>query len=289
MKIEKKVISTPNGKQVIIEKGEGELLILLHGFPDSPRNFINQINFFADKGYRVVAPFLRGYSPENIPDDGVYISAVLGQDVIDLIETLGYKEAVLAGHDWGANAAYTATLINPDRIKKLITASVPYGTFKNSLLTDFTQQKRSWYMYFFQLPFAEAVVKMNDFQLIKNLWRDWSPGDWQYEKYFEEVKNIFSQPGVADSAIRYYRQVFNLPDVNSSLKELQQKIGVAEIQAVTLYIHGENDNCIGVGLADMNKNLFPRGLTTKIIEDAGHFVHLEKPEIFNSLVYEFIK
>lgn len=270
-----------------IEKGEGELVLCLHGFPDHALSFHNQLNFFAKKGYRVVAPYMRGYLPTMIPEKGSYQTAILGMDVIGLIEAFGYDRAILIGHDWGAAAAHAAAIIAPEKIKKIITCGSPYGTFRKALLTNNHQQKRSWYMFFFQTMIAEHALPLNDFVFIDILWKDWSYNI--PEKELASVKETFRKPGVVKEAISYYRDLFNTSNHVSSLAGLQQRIGTEKIQIPLLYIHGKEDGCIGAELCDGMDDFFTGKLNRVIIPEAGHFVHLEKPEEFNKIVYEYIK
>ncbi|MEW5828109.1 MAG: alpha/beta hydrolase [Chloroflexota bacterium] len=156
-----------------IELGSGPLVLALHGFPDLPRTFRYQMQALAQAGYRVVAPYLRGYFPTDAPSDVSYERAVLTQDTVALINILSDDPVILIGHDWGAAAAYGTAILAPEKITKLITIAVPYGeTWWNSLLTNSAQQRRSWYIYFFQMPFAETAVAHNDFAFLERLWQD---------------------------------------------------------------------------------------------------------------------
>src|SRR5205085_8411863 len=121
---------------VALTMGEGPLMLCLHGFPDDARTFRHQMPVLAKAGYRVVAPFMRGYAPTSASPAGNYQTAALGRDAAALVEALSPEaKAVVFGHDWGALAAYGAALLAPDRIRKLITAAVPYGP---RLATAFT-------------------------------------------------------------------------------------------------------------------------------------------------------
>ena len=95
--------------------GEGPLALCLHGFPDHAHSFRFQLPALAAAGYRVVAPFLRGYAPTEVPNDGPYQAAALAQDAVALIDALGQGQAVLIGHDWGAVAAHGAAIVAPEK------------------------------------------------------------------------------------------------------------------------------------------------------------------------------
>src|ERR1044071_2098455 len=96
-----------------LEHGEGPLFLCLHGFPDCARSFRFQMNRFAEAGYRVVAPYMRGYTPGSIVEGQSYQPAALGAAALALIDALVYERAVVYGHDWGSSAAYAAALERP--------------------------------------------------------------------------------------------------------------------------------------------------------------------------------
>ena len=273
-----------------LEAGEGPLVLCLHGFPDHARSFRHQLPVLAAAGFRAVAPFMRGYAPTEIPADGRFQSAVLAQDAVALIAALGYESAAVFGHDWGAIAAYGAAILAPAKVTKLITAAVAFGpSVLNAFLTDYDQQRRSWYMFFFQHPFSDAAVAHDDFRFIERLWQDWSPG-WQYPaEEMEALKATFRSPGVAQAALAYYRCTLNPANQDPQLFDIQTRISMAPVAVPTLMLQGARDGCMSADLLAGMDALFPQGLQTKVLPDAGHFVHQEKPEEVNRLVLQFLK
>lgn len=272
-----------------IEKGQGKLMIFLHGFPDNALTFKNQIDYFADKGYRVVAPFMRGYFPSEIPKDNKYYTLTLGKDIVELTKVLGSEKAIVIGHDWGANAAYSAAMLAPELFEKIIAASVVRGTFSKALITNPKQQRKSWYIYFFQTPMAETAISFNNYDFIKLLYKDWSTAGWEIPKqHIEDVIETFKHEGVANAAINYYRCVFNTSGLSLEEANEQKRISYEKIPVKALYLHGENDGCIGAEVSEGIENYFGESFEKKIIKDAGHFIHLEKPDEFNETIMEFI-
>jgi pimeloyl-ACP methyl ester carboxylesterase len=272
-----------------LEAGDGPLVLCLHGFPDHARSFRHQLPALAAAGFRAVAPFMRGYAPSEVPSAGPYQTAALAQDAVALIEALGYKRAALFGHDWGAVAAYGAAVLAPERVVRLITAAVPHGTaFASALLANYDQQRRSWYMFFFQTPFADAAVPLADFRFLERLWQDWSPG-WAYPAdEMAALKDTFRQPGVVAAALGYYRATLNPLNQDPALADVQQRISISPVSVRTLYFHGARDGCVGTELLDGMEQLFPQGLEAVIIPEAGHFLHQERPELVNPRVLEFL-
>lgn len=273
-----------------LEAGSGPLALCLHGFPDHARSFRHQLDALAGAGYRAVAPFMRGYAPSGGAEDGCYQSAALAQDGVALMEALGGGPAVVFGHDWGAVAAYGIAILAPEKVSRLITAAVPHGpAFLNALLGNYDQQRRSWYMFFFQTPFADVALAHDDYAFIERLWRDWSP-NWSFPtEEMEALKAVFREPGVASAALGYYRAMFNPALQDPALAELQNRMMLDPIDVPALMLHGADDGCMGAELVEGMAAFFPRGLRTEIVPGTGHFLHQEDPTRVNALVLDFLR
>jgi pimeloyl-ACP methyl ester carboxylesterase len=273
----------------ILEMGAGPLFLCLHGFPDTAHSFRHQMPMLADAGYHVVAPFMRGYAPTGPAPDGRYDIGALGEDALALIDALGASDAILFGHDWGATAAYDAAVAAPKKIRKLITAAVPHGPqVLQAIATNYAQQKRSWYMYFFQSAIAEMAVSLNDFAFLEKLWADWSPG-WKWApEDMEALKRCFRAPGTTAAALGYYRATLG-PMFRPPAPGDAAPAAPSPIEVPALMLQGRIDGCIGAELTEGMAAYFPRGLRIEIVEGAGHFLHREKPAQINQLIVDFLK
>lgn len=273
-------IATTGQNLAALSVGEGPLMLLVHGFPDTPHGFHHQLEYFSGQGFRVVAPWLRGFAPSSPASDGHYTAAALGQDLLNIMDSLEVDQAVVIGHDWGAAAACSAALSAPDRISHLITSAVPYGpALIQELATNGDQQRRSWYLFFFQTPLAQLAVAHNNFEFLRRLWQEWAGPDWGGDNQaLDAVVDCFRQPGTISAALELYRQLFSEPPPTH----------YPLIRTPSLYIHGEQDGCIGIELAAPDAKLFADPCDYAPIAGAGHFVHLEKPNEFNRRVAEFI-
>ncbi len=273
-----------------LEDGEGPLALCLHGFPDHSRSFRRQLPALAAAGFRAVAPAMRGYAPSAMAPDGCYQTAALAEDTLALIEALGYDDAVVIGHDWGATAAYGAALAAPRRVRKLVTAAVPYGTqIMSAFATNYDQQRRSWYMFFFQTPFAEVALAHDDFAFLERLWGDWSPGwRWPAEE-MARLKDTFRQPGVVSAALGYYRAMLDPTRQDARYAALQSRMMIEPIDVPAMMLHGANDGCIGSELLRGMEAFFPHGLRVEVVPDTGHFLHQEAPETINRLLLDFLR
>src|SRR6185369_10687943 len=180
-----RTITTPNVTFEAFDEGRGPLVLCLHGFPDQAGSFRHQIPALVGAGYRVVAPYMRGYAPTSAPKDGRFDAMALGEDVVALLDAL----------------------LAPARIGKIVTAAVPYGPqFFAAFTTNPAQIRRSWYMFFFQSPLADVAIRHDDFALVDRLIDEWSPGWTIPADDREATKACFRRAGTVESALGYYRQ-----------------------------------------------------------------------------------
>ncbi len=267
--------------------GEGKPLFFLHGFPDCAENFKPQLEFFSNQGYEVIAPYLPGYHPEDKELD-TYQSLRIAEEIIEFIKSITDQEVSLFGHDWGASIAYGIAGLEPDLVNKMITVSVPHGiSVGASFLSDGDQQRKSWYMFFFQLPIADLAVANNDFNFIERLWMDWSPNWPEYEPYAKKTIKVLAEENVLSNALAYYRCTFQESLQTERINKLAEQLMSQKIQMPSLYLHGENDGCIGANLSEGMESFF-EDLEIKILPDCGHFLHLEKPEQVNKIILDFL-
>jgi len=256
---------------------DGPLALCLHGFPDSAHTWRHLLPRLAEAGYRAVAPFMRGYAPTSVPADGAYQTGALGTDVNALHEALGGgPDAVLIGHDWGAAAAYAALAQQPERWRRAVTLALPPIPALAAGFLSYAQLKRSFYIFLFQTPLAEAAL---DRAFVAGLWRDWSPG-YDAAEDVAYAMNCLAGPANVAAAVGYYRAMLDpsrhLP-AYAAAQAAAEKVAARPI----LYLHGTDDGCLGVEIlgeeADLLRHL-PPGSRVELIEDAGHFLHLERPE-----------
>ncbi len=280
---------TANGLEFgYLEQGEGPLALCLHGFPDSAWTWRHLLPALASAGHRAVAPFLRGYAPTEVPADGCYQTAALALDACALHEQLGGgADAVLIGHDWGAMATYIAANHEPERWRRVVTMAVPpAGAVAGGFMT-YAQLKRSWYMFFFQHGLADVVVGMNDLSFIDGLWADWSPG-YDASGDLPHVKDALRDPANLAAALGYYRATLGNVGVDPALDAVQGK-GSQVTSQPTLYLHGSSDGCMGIEVAEGARAfLTSPGSRMEVVEGAGHFLQLERPDEVNRLVVEFL-
>lgn len=261
----------------------GPLALCLHGFPDTPWTWRELGPHLAGLGWRVVAPFMRGYAPTGLaPDDG-YTSPALGRDAVGLHAALkGDNRAALIGHDWGAVATWEVTRTAPGSFGSYVAMSVPppaavVAPFRSraTLGIGLRQLRRSWYGGFNQLP---GISERSLDRLIPKLWRDWSPG-FEGRGDAETALTALRRPENRRAALRYYRD---------SLRPRAIRAGIAPPEAPALYLHGIDDGCMGVELAAFAERVLAPGSRTVRVEGAGHFPQLERPAVVNDLIAEWV-
>jgi pimeloyl-ACP methyl ester carboxylesterase len=266
---------------------DGPLALCLHGFPDSAHTWRYLLPELAAAGYRAVAPFLRGYAPTSLAADGRYQVGALVQDANALHEALGGgDDAVLIGHDWGALATYGAVAHQPQRWRRAVTAAVPPTASIGMSLLTYAQLQKSWYMFFFLSPLAEAALPLDDYAFLGDLWRDWSPG---YDGAWDvaRVKESIGDPERIVAAISYYRAMW---DPTLQVPELadEQTAALLPTPRPTLYLHGRDDGCMLLSSMGSPLNFMAEGSVVEVIDDAGHFLHVERPDVVNRAILDFV-
>ena len=259
----------------ILEAGPaaGPLALCLHGFPDSAQTWRHLLPELAGAGFHAVAPFMRGYTPTGIPADGEYGIGALAADAIALHDALGGDgDAVLIGHDWGAEAAYPAAAHAPDRWRSLVTLAVPPASLDDVLFADYDQLKRFFYLFMFRDPagFAADVVAAG-MAFLDRLWRDWSPGTTRRPTC--QRQGVPARPGASRR-----RSLTTAP-----LEPRPAGPYAALEQAALQRRRSPRCTCTAPTTVHRRRPGSPRravarpGSRVVVIEGAGHFLHLEQP------------
>jgi pimeloyl-ACP methyl ester carboxylesterase len=264
--------------------GTGPVVLCVHGFPDGPNSFREQVPALVSAGFQVVTPTLRGYSPSGLPQSGRYDAAALARDLCDLADHFSPDAPVrLIGHDWGAIAGYAAAALAPRRFSHLVTIAVPHLRAMMRYLFTPRQMRRSWYVWLFQLRgIAERKLAENNLALIDRLWQDWSPGYDPDENEMQHVKDGIA-PRIGP-VISYYRAFFS-PD---ALFGESRRLLFARTTVPSMYLHGQDDGCVGTECMSGMEDAYRGGVEIHRIPGAGHFVHLERPGVVNPMLLGFL-
>lgn len=251
--------------------GDGPPLLCLHGFPDRPETF----TALAERldGWRVVAPFMRGYHPDAIPSEAYFDTGTLAADAAALCEALSPDEAMpVIGHDWGAFATFGLAAAFPHHISTGVTMAVPPPGAGSGL--DPAQLKRSFYVWFFQLEGLPEATLGPDF--VDFLWETWSPG-LQQCPFRKELHETFSDPEIVRCALGYYRALFSEEYQDPALTDVRAR-AAGEPGVPLLVLGGTDDGAIGAEVIERSRDALPEACKVEIIDGAGHFMQLDQPD-----------
>jgi len=266
---------------VMAGPSDGPLVLLLHGFPEFWYGWRRQIPALAAAGYHVWAPDQRGYNRSDKPAGvAAYGIETLAKDVVGLIEASGREQVYLVGHDWGAAVAWWVAGRYPERVKKLAILNVPHpAVMQRTVREDAEQRKKSWYIFFFQLPWLpEKSLSDNGYtnaiRALKGSSRRGTFGDDDIAAY----RQAWSQPGALTGMLNWYRAVARNQGTGVSL---------GRIRVPTLMIWGANDIALSRSMAQPSIDLCDDGRLI-FLEEASHWVQHEEPETVNRLLLEFL-
>ncbi|MFZ2488114.1 MAG: alpha/beta hydrolase [Anaerolineae bacterium] len=260
---------------------DGPPVVLLHGFPEYWGAWQAQIPALAAAGYRVIVPDQRGYNLSDKPRGvGAYHIRHLVQDTIGLLDALGYQQVALVGHDWGAAVAWWVAGTHPDRLSQLAILNVPHtAVMFRTLLRSWTQIRRSWYIFFFQLPgLPEASLRRNNWaNAVRSLKGSTRRGTFSAAQ-IEGYRAAWGQPGAITGMINWYR---------AALRHQRTLASLGRIHVPTRMIWGAQDIALGKEMAQPSIELCDQGELV-LLEQAGHFVQHEEPAQVNALLLDFL-
>lgn len=268
----------------VAQKGpeEGELVLLLHGFPEFWYGWRKQIDYLADKGYRVWAPDQRGYSlsdkPENV--EGYQLENLVG-DVVGLIEASQREKVVLVGHDWGGIVAWRVAREYPELVERLIILNAPHeAAMKKQVLQQPTQLLRSSYALFFQIQeLPEKLIQLSDWETATKMLQATSREGTFTEEDLKHYKEAWNQPNAMTSMINWYR---------ANVQALTNPKGPRRVTVPTLIMWGAKDQFLGRELARKSLEYCGNGKLI-VFEKATHWIQHEEATRVNRFMWEYMR
>ncbi len=251
-----------------LEEGEGPLVLLIHGFPDTAHTRDAVRPALAAAGFRAVSPFTRGYAPTSPAPDGDYRMEALADDVVALVPALGEESAILVGHDWGSPAVHGAAIKAPARVTRLVTVAIPHPA---SVRITPALIWRARHFIDFRRRGAAAKVRRNDFAHLDVLVRRWSPAWNPPPEETRAVKRAFAEAGSLEAALGYYRAAGN--SVPRFLR--------ARVEVPTIAFAGASDPAAPPAAFERARRWYTAGYEVVTLP-GGHFLHREHPAEFNA-------
>ena len=264
----------------VVEAGpeDGPLVVLLHGFPEFWYGWRHQIGPLAEAGYRVLVPDQRGYNTSDKPlRVADYWIERLAGDVVRLISETGRDKATVVGHDWGAVVAWWLGSHHPERLERLGILNVPHPlVMRRHLLTNFRQIRRSWYIFFFQLPWLPERVLVRS--LAERALRGTSRRGTFSDEDLARYREAWRQPGAMRSMVNWYR---------AAIRGSGRPFGPRRVPVETVVLWGARDTALGREMVGPSLALCDRGRSI-FFERATHWVQHEEAAGVNALLLRFL-
>jgi pimeloyl-ACP methyl ester carboxylesterase len=254
---------------------DGEMFILLHGFPEGAESWSAQLEALAAAGFLAVAPDLRGYGLSDAPEEiESYAIDHLAEDVRFMITAFGRPAAHVVGHDWGAMVAWFFAGRHPEMTKTLTALSVPHpAALAAASRDDADQQARSRYVgLFLKQGKAELVLEDDEYRRLRSMYRAGPSGDAVPEKVIEHYVRSLSRPGRLTAALNYYRA--NLAAGGGAWEALTN---IGPITMPTVLLWGDQDPALGRQAAEATEQHVEGPYRLEVLQGAGHWLQFERP------------
>jgi pimeloyl-ACP methyl ester carboxylesterase len=273
---------------------DGTPVLLMHGFPYDVRTFDAVTPLLTAEGCRVIAPYLRGYGPTRFLSADTLRSgqqAVLGHDLLALLDALAIPSAVLAGYDWGGRAACVVAALWPPRARGLVSCG---GYNIQDIAASGRPQPpeseyRHWYQYYFHGERGRAGLAQNRRELTRLLWRLWSP-NWTFDDAtFERTAASFDNPDFVDVVIHSYRHRYRLVAGDPSVEELEQRLAARPpITVPTVVLHGTDNGVTPARGSERHAGSFTGPYERRVLPGVGHNVPTEAPREFAGAILSLL-
>jgi pimeloyl-ACP methyl ester carboxylesterase len=253
---------------------DGELVLLLHGFPETSYEWRAQIPALAAAGYRVVAPDQRGYAegarPANVDDYGIL--ALVG-DAVGFVDALGASTCHLVGHDWGGAVAWVLAVLHPDRLRTLTAVSTPHPTPFGTSIREGEQKEMSAYMDVFRAEGAENLFLADDGAAMRQALASFGMEDTDP---VDEYYRVLSEPGAMTGALNWYRA----NDFSGG------GVDLPPVTVPTMYVWSTDDQALGREAAEATAAWVEGPYRFEVLEGVSHWVPEEVPDVLTALLLE---
>jgi len=266
---------TANGLRFYaVDEGVGTPVVLLHGFPDTSYLWRNQIATLVAAGYRAIVPDLRGRGRSERPEsaEGYRLTSIVA-DVAAIMDALGVERAHVIGHDWGAATAWLFATLKPQRVDRLIVASVGHPSTRGKPSLD--ELQKGWYRLLFLFPGIEATLQQDDWYLMRTMLQ----GGGDLERYLADL----SEPGALTAALNWYRANMAPERLNAPPAQLPP------IQAPTMGVFSTGDLYLTEDAMVRSAEFVKGPWRYERIEGVSHWIPSDAPEQFNRLMLDFLR
>ena len=267
-------------------------IVLLHGWPDSPRCWLQMAPSLAAQGFYVVAPALRGFDQTqflhpNTPRSGEL--AALGRDLVSFATALSLRHPILVGHDWGARAAANAVGLAPGLAKALVMISVGYATNLASQTLSVDQAQRYWYHWLMATAKGQEVVRRDPRAFARHMWNTWAPQGWYTEEEFALTAQAFDNPDWVDITLHSYQHRWGHAAGQALYATDEQTLTPPPpVHLPTLMLHGELDGASLPASSEGKESFFTGPYERHVLAGVGHFPPREQPAEVVQRIMSFV-
>lgn len=263
---------------------DGDAVVLLHGFPYDPRCFDAVAPPLALAGHRVIVPYLRGYGPTRFLSTATMRSgqqAALGHDLLRLLDALSIPRAALMGFDWGGRAACIVAAQWPERVTSLVTGD----GYNIQDIAGFAvpqppeTEYRNWYQYYFHSPRGQEGLRAHRRELVRLLWRLWSPTRPFDTAAFARTAPSFDNPDFVEIVVHSYRHRYGYAPGDPSLDEIERALARQPVIGVpTISLCGADDGVAPPPAIDTDSSHFAGRYERRVLPSVGHNIPGEAPD-----------
>ncbi|MCB1646716.1 MAG: alpha/beta hydrolase [Pseudomonadales bacterium] len=305
-------IATNGIELKIAEQGDGPLVLLLHGFPESWYSWRHQFEPIAKAGFRAVAPDMRGYGESDKPADiSAYNQVEVVNDIVGLIPALGYETAIVIGHDWGAPTAWSCALNHPDKFTAVGALSVPFTSRSPvpplEAMKPFYKDQFFYQLYFQEPGIAEQELEANIEVSLRKFYHlasgDFDPGSYQPKAADADLLSDIADPGklgdwCSAEDLAYYVRQFTMSGFRGPLNYYRNHNLTWELTAgaptsigqPAMFMAGDRDGVIMMAAEALKA--MPQHVTdlriNELIPGAGHWTQQEAPGAVNEGIIRFL-
>ena len=254
------------------DAGEGEPVLVLHGFPDVPVGLRPLVERLVEQGFRTIVPALPGYSPSGPVDD--YRTSAVAGDMIAVLDALGLDRCAAIGHDWGGLVAYDLGADHADRISRIAALAVPHPAGFSVRRRELAEQKTAAYAWILAFS-SDAPALATDPSWLAQVHADWSPGLERAE--WPLVLAALARPEVGLAIHRWYHD------------DLTATSQTGDVLVPALVLHGSTDGCIGSACYAEIAGRFAAGLELEQVAGVGHWLHIERPDEIADRIVRFLR
>jgi pimeloyl-ACP methyl ester carboxylesterase len=273
---------------------DGEPVILLHGFPYDPRGYDDIAPALAERGYRVLVPYLRGYGPTRFINAQVMRSgqqAALAKDLLDFMDALAIPRATLAGYDWGGRAACIVAALWPERVRGLVSGDgYNIQDIAKSLEPRPPEtEHRLWYQFYFHTQRGVDGLTANRRAFCQLLWSLWSPSWAAGPSLYGQSAPSFDNPDFVDVVIHSYRHRFMYAPGDPALASIEQALALQPtITVPTISLCGADDGVGPPPLEDDDAQHFSGVYRRQVLPGVGHNIPQEAPQATLAALLELL-